>query len=631
MKYLLAGAVLSLVSLGGTAAAQSPGETPRQPDALYAQYCANCHEGAVARAPRRDALALLTPDVVHRALTTGTMSAQAHDLSPAEIDALSRFVGRATPAVPTTVSTRPCGADVAPLTADAADGPRWLGWGATLDDHRFQSAPLAGLAADDVPRLKLKWAFGFPGVNRANAQPAVFGGRVFVGSAGTTVYSLSASTGCQVWAFTSVAPVRTAVSIGPSGDGGWTAYFGDQAANVYAVDASTGTLRWKRRVDDFTGAIITGSPVLADGVLYAVTTSAEEVLGASSSYECCRFRGSVSALDAATGDVRWQSYTIPDAPKPTRKNAAGVQMWGPSGAGVWSAPTIDLAHHRLYVTTGDGYSDPVAPTTDAFLAFALDTGRLLWSRQMTSGDAYNVACGLPGDAGTNCPEARGPDFDFGSSPMLIDLGNGHRALVAGQKSGFVHAVDPDHDGAILWQTRVGTGGTLGGVQWGTAYDGSLVFAALSDVQIEGAPPGEAGAQPTMLGIPLRLNSAAGGGLFALDPATGRIVWHTPHPGCGDHPGCSPAQSAAVTAMPGVVFSGGLDGHLRAYASRTGEIIWDVDTAHSYDTVNGVAATGGALDGPGPVVAGGTVFVNSGYAFMGGMPGNVLLAFSVDGK
>jgi polyvinyl alcohol dehydrogenase (cytochrome) len=250
---------------------------------------------------------------------------------------------------------------------------------------------------------------------------------------------------------------------------------------------------------------------------------------------------------------------------------------------------------------------------------------------MTSGDAYNVACGLPGDAGTNCPQAKGPDFDFGSSPILIDRGNGRRALVAGQKSGVVHAVDPDHDGAILWQTRVGKGSALGGVQWGSAYDGSLVFAALSDVAIDSGPSDAAGAQPTMLGIPLRLNSEAGGGLFALDPATGRVVWHTPHPGCGDRPGCSPAQSAAVTAIPGVVFSGGLDGHLRAYASRSGEIIWDVDTTHSYQTVNGVTATGGALDGPGPVVAGGMLLVNSGYAFMGGMPGNVLLAFSVDGK
>jgi polyvinyl alcohol dehydrogenase (cytochrome) len=630
MKSRVAGVLLTSMCLGGTAAAQSRADASRTPEALYGQYCASCHDGGVSRAPRRDALALLPPDAVRRALTSGTMSAQAHDLSPAEIDALSRFVGHGTSSVSTTPTASSCGADAAPLAA-AVDGPKWLGWGATLDEHRFQPAAMAGLAAGDVPRLKLTWAFGFPGVNRAFAQPAVFGGRLFVGSAASIVYSLSPESGCQFWAFATEAPVRTAVSIGPARGGGWTAYFGDQAANVYAVDAASGTLRWKRRVDDFIGALITGSPVLADGTLYVATTSAEEVLGAASTYECCRFRGSISALDAATGEVRWKSYTIPDAPTPVRKNAVGVQQWGPSGAGVWSAPAIDPAHHRLYATTGDGYSDPVAPTTDAFLAFDLDTGRLLWSRQITSGDAYNVACGLPGDAGTNCPAARGPDFDFGSSPMLIDLGGGRRALVAGQKSGVVHAVDPDHDGAILWHTRVGQGGTLGGVQWGAAYDGSLVFAALSDVRPVGVPPGEAGGQPTMLGVPLRLNSKTGGGLFALDPATGRIVWHTPHPGCADRPGCSPAQSAAVTAIPGVVFSGGLDGHLRAYASRTGEIIWDVDTAHPFDTINGVKATGGSIDGPGPVVAGGLVFVNSGYSFIGGMPGNVLLAFSVDGR
>ncbi len=630
MKHRLAGVVLSLVCLGATAAAQTPADSARQPDALYTQYCASCHDEGVARAPRRDALALLTPEAVRRALTSGTMAAHASGMTAPEIDAVSRFVGRAAPATAADDSARPCSAEAAPLAA-AADGPQWLGWGATPDQHRFQPAEMAGLSPDDVPRLKLKWAFGFPGVNRAYAQPTVFGGRVFVGSAAPIVYALAADTGCQIWQFATEAAVRTAVSIGPSADGGWTAYFGDQGANVYAVDASTGTLRWKRHVDEFPGAIITASPVLAGGTLYVATTSGEEVLGASNSYECCRFRGGLFALDPATGDVRWTSHTITEEPKRTRMNSAGTQLWGPSGAGIWSAPSVDLAHGRIYVTTGDGYSDPVASTTDAFLAFDLNTGRLLWSRQTTPGDAYNVACGLPDPMNANCPEARGPDFDFGSSPMRIDLADGRQVLVAGQKSGFVHAVDPDRDGAIVWQTRVGKGTALGGVQWGTAYDGSLVFAAVSDVQIETPSADNAGGQETMFGVPLRLNPEVGGGLFALDPATGRVVWHTPHPGCGDRPGCSPAQSAAVTAIPGVVFSGGLDGHLRAYASRTGEIVWDVDTAHPFETVNGVAAKGGSLDGPGPVVAGGMVYVNSGYAFVGGMPGNVLLAFSVDGR
>jgi polyvinyl alcohol dehydrogenase (cytochrome) len=428
--------------------------------------------------------------------------------------------------------------------------------------------------------------------------------------------------------------VRAAITIG-RGSGSaanrWIAYFGDQRANAYAVDALTGELLWKRPVDDFFGATITSSPTLADGTLYVATSSAEEVIGANPKYECCKFRGSVSALNTATGEVRWKSFTIPEEPKPVRKNKQGVQLWGPSGAGVWSSPTVDLKRGVVYVTTGDAYSDPAASTSDAFIAFDLKTGKLLWSRQTTSGDAFTIDCGLPEALRTNCPEANGPDHDFGSPAILAELPNGRSALIAGQKSGVVHAVDPDRGGAILWQTRVGKGSALGGVQWGSAFDGRRVYVALSDVQPEPAQAGAPGAQPTVFGPAMRLNGQAGGGLFALDPATGKVLWNKPHPGCGDRPACSPAQSAAVTAIPGVVFSGGLDGHLRAYASEDGTIIWDMDTAQPYKTVNGVPGNGGSLDGPGAVVVDGMLYVNSGYAFVGGMPGNVLLVFSVDGR
>jgi polyvinyl alcohol dehydrogenase (cytochrome) len=251
---------------------------------------------------------------------------------------------------------------------------------------------------------------------------------------------------------------------------------------------------------------------------------------------------------------------------------------------------------------------------------------------MTAGDAYNVACaratpGVP----SNCPEANGPDLDFGSSPILVQLANGKRALIAGQKSGVVYAVDPDQQGAIIWQRRVGEGGKQGGVEWGAAVDEYNVYVALSDVRKRPVPDSTAGAQKSVFGQSLLLDSAAGGGLFALALDTGEVVWHTPHPGCGDAPGCSPAQSAAVTTIPGVVFSGGLDGHLRAYDAASGQIIWDIDTKGTYETVNGTTALGGSLDGPGPVVVGGMLYVNSGYGFLGGAPGNVLLAFSVGGK
>jgi polyvinyl alcohol dehydrogenase (cytochrome) len=598
----------------------------RDGEAVYKQSCATCHEGGVPRAASRAALGRLAPDAIRFALTGGSMKTQGAGLSPAELDAVVKFL--ADPAAGTARDNR-CASPAAPL-AGALDKPHWNGWGANLSQTRFQPATMAGLAAADVPRLQLKWAFGFPGVSQAYAQPTVVGGRVFVGSAGRKVYSLDSTTGCQHWAVDTDGPVRTAITVAPNG-GGWLAYFGDQSAQVYAVDAATGSIRWKTKLDDHQGAVVTGAPTLWEGRLYVATSSSEEGLGANPKYECCTFRGSVSAVDAGTGKVIWKTYTIAEQPQPLRKNKVGVQRHGPSGAPIWSSPTIDPKSRAVYVTTGDNYSDPPTDTSDAFMAFDAMTGKILWTKQMTKGDAFTIDCDFPEPLRGNCPEANGPDHDFGSSPILVSLPNGRRVLIAGQKSGVVHAVDPDRQGAIVWQRNVGKGGRLGGVQWGSAADASNVYVALSDVQPLPAQPNSPGAQPTPFGIPFTLDPKAGGGLFALKLGTGEVAWQTPHPGCQGKPGCSPAQSAAVSAFPGIVLSGGLDGHLRAYSTDNGRIVWDIDTSRAYDTVNGVKATGGSLDAAGAVVAGGMLFVNSGYAYMGSAPGNVLLAFSVEGK
>jgi polyvinyl alcohol dehydrogenase (cytochrome) len=325
------------------------------------------------------------------------------------------------------------------------------------------------------------------------------------------------------------------------------------------------------------------------------------------------------ALNAATGDQVWRTYTITEESQPTKKNKAGTQMWGPSGAPIWTSAAIDPQRSVLYVTTGDNYSDPPSANSDAFMALDRNTGKVLWSRQMTPGDAYTSACRMPDKS--NCPDVNGPDVDFASSPILVTLANGRRALVAGQKSGVVHAVDPDRDGAVLWSTRIGKGGTLGGVQWGSAVDQSNIYVALSDLGRISLPYSTSS----------DVDSKTGGGMFALRLDTGERVWYTAPADCGSRPRCSPAQSAAVSAIPGIAFSGSEDGHLRGYAAADGKIVWDFDTVRSYDTVNGITARGGSLDGPGPAIAGGMLFANSGYAGSGGIPGNVLLAFSVDGK
>ena len=518
------------------------------------------------------------------------------------------------------------------------DGPRWNGWGADLSNSRFQPAAMAGLTQDQVPRLQLKWAFGFPGATAANAQPTIVGGLVFVGGGDRKVYALHAKSGCTRWVFATEANVRTAISFAPiSGKDRFGVFFGDVDANAYAVNATTGALVWKTKVEDHPAAQIIGAPTLYSGVLYVPVSSNEELTGSRPTYQCCTFRGSVAALDAATGRQIWKAYTIPEPPRPTTRNAIGTQLYGPSGAAVWSAPTVDVQRGVLYVATGNSYSNPPAETSNAVLAFDLATGRMLWHRQATAKDSFVISCF--GADKTNCPEDHGPDHDFGQSPILVTLHNGQRELVIGQKSGVVHALDPDQEGKILWQTRIGKGGPLGGIVWGSAADQDRVYVANSDLRVFSD------------GGTWRLNPDAGGGLFALDLASGKISMQVPPVPCGSRSQCSPALSAAVTVIPGVVFSGAVSGYLRAYATSEDaseapkgfaasrlvsnilspgqpRLLWAVDTVRDYATVNDVPARGGAMDGPGPTIVDGMLYVNSGYEKWGGLPGNVLLAFEV---
>lgn len=501
-----------------------------------------------------------------------------------------------------------CVAPAAPI-GDLASQPMWNGWGNDLMNSRFQDEKHAGLTAADVPRLALKWAFGFAGTGTASGQPAVAAGRVFVGSTNTQFYALDLKTGCTYWSVKAEAGVRTAPSLARLPVGGamrTLVMFGDVRAHVYALDADTGAQVWKVRVDEHAAARITGAPTYHDGRLYVPVSSIEELPGAGETYPCCTFRGSVVALDAATGVQIWKTYTIPEAPTVVGKNAAGIDLWKPAGAAVWSAPTIDVERGRLYVATGNAYTEPAAPTSDAVLALDLASGRILWVQQATPNDAFLVRC-KPGIG--NCPQELGPDHDFGSSPILRVLPGGRRLLTLGQKSGVVYGLAPDEGGRMLWQMRAGKGGALGGVEWGSAADDRHVYVPVSDVL---QPPADAG------------------GVFALDLLTGTPVWHTPAPPrtCTSGPGCSGAQSAAASVMPGVVFSGAIDGHLRAYSTADGRILWDFDTMRPFETVNGVKAQGGSIDAAGPVIAGGFVLTNSGYGQWLGKPGNVLLAFAV---
>ena len=585
---------------------------------LYKAHCAICHEaGAELRAPSREVLRQISPEQILVALERGAMSVQGAERSRAERRALAeflsekRFGSEPVNPIPKSAFCESSGNSF----RDSPAGPAWNGWGVTITNTRFQPGEAAGISPDDVPRLQLKWAFGFPGASSASAQPVVWGGRVYVGSWEGDVYSLDAKTGCTHWMIETEAGVRGAISIGKAPGGGQAAYFGDLAANVYAVDAPTGKVLWKVKVEEYPFARVSGSPTLYGGRLYVPVSSREESQVADHKYPCCRFRGSVVALDAASGKRLWKTYTIRQEPRPTQKNRAGTQLWGPAGVAIWNAPTLDPKRNALYVGSGNDYSTPATSASDSILAFDLKSGKIRWVRQMTQNDIWNGNCRRPDRDPAMCPDADSPDFDFAASPILVDRKGGRPMLIVGNKSGIVFALDPDREGKTIWQQRVGKGGTQGGILWGPAVDDENVYAAISDFDRLG--PG--GANPN-----------SGGGMAAVELRSGQTLWSTPAPGCGDRKPCSPAQAAAITAIPGAVFSGSVDGHLRAYSTRDGTIIWDYDTVREYTTVNGVKAKGGSINNGGPAVAGGMLFTNSGYSHHSGIiPGNVLLAFAVE--
>ena len=652
--------------------------------AVYETSCASCHDSGAAQAPRLEVLRQMTPERVVESLLYGTMRPQGKLLRHSQRLAVARFVAGKDFGVSADQHVQLCpdapgefrnpfakkpSSDKHDAGANDSDEQQpeghdsderhsgdhdsdghhpegrdsgghdsgehaserhfaygnWNGWAPRPDNRRFQSAEAAGMAASDVPNLKLKWAFGLPFVTRMISQPTVVGGRVFIGGPSGRVYALDGKTGCAFWVFEPATSVRGAISVArhPGSDPPrYGAFFADRRASAYAVDAETGRLIWKSKVDDSPVVRSSGAALLHEGRMYVPLTSSEDYMGAFPNYECCKSRGGVVAVDMRDGKRIWKSETVTEPARPTRKNSRGTQLWGPSGAGVWSSPTLDTKLGRIYIGTGNNYSDPATKTSDAVLALDLKTGAIVWSRQFTENDAYNMAC--KGTSGTriNCPQAKGPDLDFGSSPILTVLARGRRVLLAGQKSGVLHAMDPDADGKLLWQVRVGKGGYLGGIQWGPAADEKNVYVALSDVDRQSTED-ETDVRTFALG------SETGGGISAYQIATGERIWHVPPPPCGDRPNCSPAQSAAVSMIPGVVFSGSMDGHIRAYSTEDGKVLWDYDTAGEFETVNGVKGRGGSLDTAGPTIAGGMVFVNSGYGQWGGMPGNVLLAFSVE--
>ena len=600
---------ISFISAASAALGQQGPPASADAASLYQQRCAVCHDNPQDRIPPRFLIARRSAEDVIQTLTTGSMKQQAAGLSAAEIRALAVYLTgkQPGPAIQSDLDSNPCKDSGRPINLN---GAQWNGWGRDLDNSRYQPKP--GMKAEDVPRLKVKWAWAHPGP-MATGQPTIIGDRLFVTTEVGQIFCLNAQTGCEYWTMNAGAAVRASISVGPLPAGSaarFAIYFGDEKSTVQSADAATGKLLWKTKVEDHLLSRITGSPLLYRNRVYVPVSSFEETAGRDAKYECCKFRGSIVALDAYTGKILWKSFTVQEEAKPFKKNSAGSQMYGPAGGAIWSAPTLDLKRKVIYAATGNSYTDVETHHTDAIIALDMETGKLKWANQVTPKDNFLVGCRQRGVG--NCPEEAGPDYDFGSSPILRTLPNGRQVILAGQKSGVIYALDPDDNGKVLWQVKVGNGGALGGIEWGFAADEQNVYVPIADVSGAARKPG----------------------LTALKIATGEMLWQVPAPKAACSWGttrCNNSQSAAATLIPGAIFSGTADGHLRAYSIKDGSIIWDFDTALPLDTVNAGKTKGGSLDGGGPTVAGGMLYTNSGYGRIIGQPGNLLIAFTVDGK
>lgn len=597
-------------------AAQGGGRGPITPGtesgfATFQTRCAICHGNpAVERAATPAVIRDMSPERIYAALATGSMQAQSEGLSDIQKRLLAEFMsGRpmgsarqgGAASMPNTCTSNPA-------MANPASGSSWNGWGNNGSNTRFQSAKAAGLTAAEVPRLKLKWAFGFPAGVSSNGQPTVVSGRVFVGSDNGFFYSLDAKTGCVYWSFEQGSIVRNAPAVGPvrgQGASRYAVYFGDGHANVFALDAQTGKLLWKTEADPHFIARITAGVTVYDGWVFVPVSSSEEFSSGTADYSCCTSRGSVVALDANTGKQIWKAWVVPDEPKPWKTQANGVVLYKPAGGAVWNAPTVDPERGAVYFGTGDATTAPPAVTTDAIMAVDIKTGKLLWSYQATEGDVFMGGCNgvVKSEA---CPTPMGPDMDIGNSPILTRLPNGRRALIAGTKSADVFALDPDNKGKLLYRVNA-LGGETGGTRFGR---GSIVWGGATDGQ--------------------RVYYGTGGaGLVAVNPATGERVWLFTPPAVAAG-GRGGGLGAAPTAMPGVVFEGASDGTLYAVSAADGTMLWQFNTAQTLDTVNKVPGKGGAIATSGAVIVDRMLFVGSGYAVgSGASAGNLLLAFGLD--
>ena len=583
-------------------------------NALYQENCATCHDGSIEKAPAANWLEMLVPQALLRTINEGIMSEQASHLSEEEkIQIVEYIVRQDRKNFPKEAELNYCKSS--DMNFDLREAPEPYGWG--YNTSRFIPKKSGGIDSKNIKNLTLKWAFGFPYSQRARSQPLFAMGSIFVGSQSGDIYALDVKTGCVKWNFTASGEVRTGIIMDQWENGKKPnkrpyIYFGDILANEYALDAQTGELIWKIKSDDHPNATRTATSAKFEDILFIPISGLEVIPAFDDKYECCTFRGGLLAVDSRTGKTLWRQYSIPVPAKYSGNTSIGTRMFGPSGAPIWTSPNVDKKRRYVYIGTGENYSTPADDSSDAIIAYNIDTGEEVWRRQTLAGDAWNLAC--MGKGKPNCPKEFGPDMDYSASSITIDLGD-RDILIAGQKSGYVYGIDPD-TGKILWSNPISGGGTQGGIHFGMAAEGKTVYAPINDMQ--NTHDGK-----------VWLNRKPG--MHSLDAETGNIIWsNISDKECKDIDyNCDPGISAAVTAVPGAVIAGHLDGNIKVYDKENGNILWSYNTLRDFESISGSPAYGGSFSGSGPSIRNGYMAINSGYGIYNHMPGNVLLLFSLD--
>ncbi|MEX2333209.1 MAG: PQQ-binding-like beta-propeller repeat protein, partial [Pseudohongiella sp.] len=551
---------------------------------LYAEYCATCHaDPQDVRTPTTEALAAYTANSVFDALTEGVMQAQGAALSNEQKAALAEHLTGSRMQTDSVAGLARCEQPM-PQFELSLDS-NWNGWGNGLSNERYQSAQGTAISAANIDQLELAWVMGLESSTVARAQPTVINGIMIMGSPSGSVHAMDLASGCVYWTVEVPGEVRAAVTVAFSQElDRYLAVIAENSNHIYVVDARNGEPLWDTEVDDNPFARSTGSPVVYDGRIFVPVSSIEVGAAGRPDHHCCTFRGNMAAFDLATGEKLWHTY-IMEEPSLVGENSAGNPVYAPSGAPIWQAPSIDPARNLVYAGSGQNYSRPASNTSDSVIAFDLDTGDMEWVYQTTGDDQFVMGCN-PNGTHPNCPDP-GPDLDIGAPIVTTTLSNGQEIVVAGTKGAEIFGLDPVGDGEVLWRTRVGRGGALGGVHWGMSFKDDVVYVPVSDrsgITDEGEPR-----QP---------------GLHAIDMKTGEVLWYAPVPErCVGERGCMDAYSAPITATDDLILAGSLSGYLFAHDPETGALLWEYNTVQDYDTINGVEASGGSLDATGPVLSG----------------------------